>query len=120
MANIRHPLLIALAVLVPLSASAQVNPFRGSKGTPLKSDDLAALKEATVKLLDQSHVNAGDTQSWNNPRSGAEGTVTAGHTVKRKGLACREVANDVTMPGANPQRSAKLVWCKTKDGWKLG
>ena len=67
MANIRYPLLIVSAVLLPLSTSAQVNPFRGSKGTPLNSDDLAALKDATVKLLDQPHVNAGDAQSWSNP-----------------------------------------------------
>jgi thiamine-monophosphate kinase len=111
-------LLLALSVLLPLPASAQINPFRGSRSTPLNADDLTALTDASNRLLDRPHLVAGGTEDWNNPQSGITGTVTAGNPVHRKGLACRALSYRITAPA--PQRNAKLTWCKTKDGWKIG
>lgn len=113
-------LLLLLAILLPISASAQINPFRGSRGSPLNSQDLAALNEATTRLLDRPQLTAGASESWNNQQTGIRGTVTAGSSVKRKGLACRVANYTITGPGTARDRKASLTWCKTKDGWKIG
>jgi hypothetical protein len=111
-------LLIAIGMAHP--SVAQINPFRGSRGTPLRAADLAALGDATNRLLDRPELAVGDSETWSNPDSGVTGTATAGSTTQRKGLACRIVNYQATVPGSNPQRSASLTWCKTKDGWKIG
>jgi surface antigen len=111
-------LLIVVCLLQP--ALAQINPFRSSRGTPLSKADIAALTEATNRLLDRPDLVAGGIETWSNPDSGGNGTVTAGNAVQRKGLACRIVRYESTIPGPTPQRSTTLTWCKTKDGWKIG
>jgi surface antigen len=110
-------LLLALSVLVPPPASAQINPFRGSRATPLNADDLTALTDASNRLLDRPKLAAGGTEDWSNPQSGTNGTVTAGKPSHYKGLACRTLSYRLTAP--SPQRNATLRWCKTKDGWKI-
>jgi hypothetical protein len=123
---IRHRLLALLLIAACLSgpALAQINPFRGSRGTPLNADDLAALTNATNLLLDRPQLTAGDVESWSNPQSGASGTVTAGDTAQRRhqgtNLACRIVRYQITVPGTRPERGATLTWCKTTDGWRIG
>ena len=119
MAHVRF-LLLLLAMALPVPAVAQINPFRGSHGTPLNGDDLSALGDATTRLLDRPQLAVGASESWSNPKSGIEGSVTAGNQVKRKGMTCRVTAYVITGPAAEPQRKKTLTWCKTKDGWKLG
>jgi surface antigen len=117
-----HRILPLLLIVACLSepALAQINPFRGSRGTPLNADDIAALTNATNSLLDRPQLAAGDIETWSNPQSGARGTVTAGNTVQRKGMACRIVRYQTTVTGRNTERSTTLTWCNTKDGWKIG
>jgi surface antigen len=112
------PLLIATLLAQP--ALAQINPFRNSSSTPLNAADISALSDATNRLLDKPHLVSGNTDAWNNPASGASGTVTAGNATHRKGLACRVMRYEVTVPGPRAERAATLTWCKTKDGWKIG
>jgi surface antigen len=112
--------LFLTAVCLSQPVLAQINPFRGSRGTPLDAADLTALTDATNRLLDRPQLASGGTETWSNPQSGASGTVTAGSPVQRKGLACRVVNYKNTVPGPRPERIAKLTWCKTKDGWKIG
>jgi surface antigen len=125
-AMIRHRLLPLLLIAACLSepALAQINPFRGSRGTPLNADDLAALTNATDLLLDRPQLTAGDVETWSNPQSGVSGTVTAGNTAQRRhlgnNLACRVVRYEITVPGTRSERSVTLTWCKTTDGWKIG
>jgi surface antigen len=116
----RFPLLVLIAVCLSQPAFAQINPFRGSRGTPLNAGDIAALTDATNRLLDQPQLSAGANETWSNAQSGGSGTVTAGDATRRKGLACRVMRYQITMPGANPNRSATLTWCKTTNGWKIG
>jgi surface antigen len=113
-------LLCLVAIALPVAASAQINPFRGGRGTPLNAEDLKALQDATKQLLDSQQVSVGSTESWNNTKSGIAGTVTAGSTLQRHGLACRRTSYQLTGPGAEPDRKAALVWCKSKTGWKIG
>jgi surface antigen len=121
-AMIRHRLLALLLLTACLSepALAQINPFRGNRGTPLNADDIAALTDATNRLLDRSQLVTGDTETWSNPQSGASGTVTAGDAVRRKGMACRALRYQTIVPGPRAERSTTLTWCKTPDGWKIG
>lgn len=112
------PLLLA-AICFAQPAWAQINPFRGSSGTPLTSEDITALTDATVRLLDRQSLVVGGTETWSNQQTGASGTVTAGKAVQRKGLACRIVDYRHIVPGPSPQRGGTLTWCKTKDGWKV-
>ena len=112
--------LFVVAACLSQPALAQINPFRGSSGTPLNRDDIAALTDATYRLLDQPQLVAGASETWSNPQSGISGTVTAGSAVKRHGLACRVVHYDRTVPNRTADRSSTLTLCKTKDGWKIG
>jgi len=112
------PLLVLLTASLTLPATAQINPFRGSRGTPLNSDDLNALFHATTRLLDRPQLSVGTTEQWTNSASGVSGTVTAGDAVERRGLSCRLATYVLTGPAAERPRNGTLTWCKTQDGWK--
>ena len=118
----RHCVLAMLLLSACLAgpASAQINPFRGTSSTPLNADDIEALTAATNRLLDHPQLTAGESEGWSNPKSGAGGTATVGNAVRRKGLVCRTVRYQATIPGPHPERTASLVWCKTESGWKIG
>jgi len=118
MVRYRSLVLLLVAFGLPLSASAQINPFRGSKGTPLKSEDLTALNAATNHLLDRPQLAVGDKETWSTAKTGVAGTVTAGDPVQKKGLACRMTDYVINGPGSEPDRKVSLTWCKTKSGWK--
>jgi surface antigen len=120
MAQLRMLPLLLIAACLSQPALAQINPFRGSSATPLNADDISALTEATNRLLDRPQLVAGGTETWNNPKSGASGTVTAGNVVQRKGLTCRAVRYRTVAPGPGAERSTSLTWCKTTEGWKIG
>jgi hypothetical protein len=117
----RRRVLLLLLIAAGLSQPvlAQINPFRGSRGTPLDAGDLAALTEATNRLLDRPQLVPGGIETWSNPQSGASGTATAGAAATRKGMACRVVSYQTTVPGPRAERKTTLTWCKTKDGWKI-
>ena len=114
-------LLPVIGLCLSWPAHAQINPFRGSKGTPLNAADIDALTDATNRLLDRPDVAVGSTETWSNPQSGGNGTVTAGSPLQRHGLSCRSVQYTLSFPGDSASRNRTLVWCKTKDaGWKIG
>jgi len=113
------PLLLLIGVCLSQPALAQVNPFRGSKDTPLSASDISAINEATNRLLEKPQLVTGASEPWTNAQSGAKGTAILGKTSQHKGLACRSVQYKATIPGPRPERSATLIWCKTKDGWRM-
>jgi len=117
---IRVMTLLLAALCLTQPAFAQINPFRGSRSTPLNADDIAALTAATNRLLDLPDLVPGNSETWSNPASGASGTITAGKAVRRKGFACRMMDYQATVPGPRAGRRATLTWCKTPDGWRLG
>jgi surface antigen len=84
MVRYRSLVLVLVALGMPLSASAQINPLRGSKGAPLKAEDLTALNAATNHLLDRPQLAFGDKETWSTAKTGVAGTVTAGSTVQKK------------------------------------
>ena len=95
--------LVLIAACLSQPVSAQINPFRGTRATPLNADDITALTDATNRLLDRTGLAAGARETWNNTKSGANGTVTAGNATKRKGLSCRVVRYDVSVPGPHSE-----------------
>src|ERR1700722_2705505 len=103
-------LLPLAGICLSLPAYAQVNPFRGSKAPPLNSADITALTDATNHLLDRPQLAAGGKETWSNPQSGANGTVTAGNPLQRHGLSCRTVQYLLIFPSDNSQRNRSLVW----------
>jgi surface antigen len=111
--------LLLIAASLSQSAQAQINPFRGSRGAPLTADDITALTDATNRLLDRPNLATGGTETWSNPQSGLSGVVTAGNAVQRRGMACRVMNYQTTVPNRRTERSTRLTWCKTKDGWKI-
>jgi surface antigen len=113
-------LLLLIGACLPGAALAQISPFRGTRGAPLNADDIAALTDATNHLLNSQGLKPGAKESWSNPRSGVSGTVTAGNAVRQKGLACRVMQYDYTVPGPRSERNRRLTWCNTHDGWKIG
>jgi surface antigen len=112
--------LLLAAICLAQPALAQINPFRGSRGSALNRDDIAALTDATNRLLDQPNLVVGASETWSNPQSGISGTVTAGDAVKRHGMMCRITQYERTVPNRTANRSTTVTMCKTKDGWKLG
>jgi len=97
--------------------SAQINPFRGSKGTPLKAEDLTALSAATNRLLDRPQLAAGD-KSHGAPEDGGGCTVTAVQSGAEKRVGLPHGGLRDNGPGSEPDRQVSLTWCKTKGGWK--
>ena len=120
MSKLRLLVYLMAAIGLSMPVYAQINPFRGSSGTPLTSADLTALTDATNRLLNRPDLAVGDSETWSNAQSGASGAVTAGAAVQRKGMACRVVSYKNKVPGPRPERGATLTWCKTGDGWKVG
>ncbi len=115
------PLALLAAGLVQ-PAHAQINPFGGYASQPLSGDDLASLGAATDQLLDREHLVQGGVETWHNEKTGASGTITIGPTATRKGYACRVLLYELAPTQAGPRAlpRARLTWCKTPDGWKLG
>jgi len=100
---------------------AQRRPFQGSRQTRLNKQDLDAMDSATKELLDRTDLADGSLAVWNNPQSGAGGTIVAGKGLNRNGMACRQLTYFTTVPtGPRATRTTELTWCRTKEGWKIG
>jgi surface antigen len=112
-------LLLVVCMAQPTSAQL-INPFRGNSRTPLNTDDITALTDATARLFDQPNLASGQSETWSNPKSGASGTVTAGNPLKRHGLVCRVMTYDTLVPGPRPERRTTLTICKTPQGLRIG
>jgi hypothetical protein len=53
-------------------------------------------------------------------RGGMQNRVWQAPLPQAMRLACRTVDYLITDPAEEPQRKARLTWCTTKDGWKIG
>jgi surface antigen len=119
-------IVLALAAGFPGPVQAQINPFRTNRAAPrLDRTDLALLDQAAEKLYTQENVADGASESWDNPRTGASGSVTVvssfHRTVRGDSLLCRRLRYDVAVRGRNGTRSVLIDWCRLPDGrWKMG
>jgi surface antigen len=108
------------AALAPGLATAQINPFRGRGAEQMTAQDLNVVADAVRRLLARDPLPDGTVEPWRNEKTGASGSVRAGHSLIRHDLSCRQIHySGQTARGLHP-RSGELDWCRTPDGtWKI-
>ena len=100
------------------AAQAQISPFKG-KGPKLQLSDFSQMDAAATPLFTGESVGPGTARSWTNDKTGASGTVTLLGSTTYRGLVCRQLRYDITVPPA-PAAPYRVDWCQTKDGtWKM-
>ena len=110
-------LLAALACL-PMSARAQVNPFRPFHGPTLPRADLDAGKQAASRLLGADPKPVGATETWTGPTSGNSGVLTIERAYQRQGHVCRAVRSRIIYKQGT-ERSFLLQACRVGGRWRL-
>lgn len=106
-------LLFLLLFTPPLLAVSSLNWLKNSPARHFNDADWGLFTKTLNSALD-----ANKSASWENPKSGASGTITPGASKTRDGMNCRLVtlANK-----ANGQTGkSAFTFCKTRDGsWKI-
>ena len=97
-------IVLALTAGWSLAAQAQINPFRDNwAGPQLETSDFALLMQTAEKLYTQENVADGASESWNNPLTGASGSVTVVNsfhrTIRGDSRLCRKLRYEVAVSG---------------------
>jgi surface antigen len=111
--------LLTLGFGLARPAIAQINPFRNAPANSLNNDDFDAIRQAANTLLNHEFPTVGETQAWQNPRSGSSGTVEIARAFKHASYGCFALDYTATAGGAMAVQRSRLNWCKTKAGWKI-
>jgi surface antigen len=119
----RLSLLVGLLSLLPIASYADLNPF-GPSGLQLTKEDYKEMAAAAQPLLIDDSLPIGTTQSWNNPKSGNQGSIKLLDRFETKyqgnTLPCRKLAYHVQTKGVADAYNITLDRCKVADGsWKL-
>jgi hypothetical protein len=111
--------LVFAALALPVATAQAVNPF-GRSGFELTNGDIAILTETTRPFFDDDTVPIGTAKSWNNPKSGNNGTATLIGRFEQKGMPCRRIQHDIKLKTvADPFRFI-IDRCRIADGtWKM-
>ena len=110
---------LAFAFLLPAAATAQVNPFRGSRGPGLSSEDNQLLFESVARLNAAEPSQVGRSEAWSNPQTNSSGTSTILRVFHSGGMTCHLVRHHVVVAGRQPGHNYRLTWCLTSSGeWK--
>jgi surface antigen len=113
--RIRTLLVAASLAVTAATVSAQNLGFmRDSVMSFMNRDDTAMILRNNLAALE---LPEGHTSTWNNAKSGHSGTATATRSFQENGMACRQVA--MTNHAGGQHGTSDLVYCKTKDGWRL-
>ena len=111
---------VLAATLVPALAIAQVNPFKTRWGAGrLRREDIRLLMESSRRLLASPTLADGQSESWQNPRTGASGSVTAEHTFHREGALCHTFTYAASVRANAVPREGRLDWCKIGETWRI-
>lgn len=113
---------VAFAVCFFLSAAvqAQVNPFRGSGGRGLTSEDNRLLFESVGRLNAAEPAQVGRSEAWSNPQTHSSGTSTVLRVFHSGGMPCHLVRHRILIGGRLPAHDYRLTWCRTPTGeWKI-
>jgi len=104
---------LAVAVLVPVSAQAQVIPG-------LSPEDKQFLIESVIRLNATTPIKIGRSEPWSNPRTNNSGRSTILRVFRLGGTICHLVRHRIFVNG-RPTRNYRLTWCRTPSGeWNLG
>ena len=110
---------LAVCVLLPTVAQAQVIPFRGSRGPNLSAEDSQLLFESVARLNAAEPSQAGRFEAWSNPQTNSSGTSTVLRVFHSGGMVCHLVRHHIVVAGRPPGRDYRLTWCRTSTGeWK--
>ena len=110
---------LAVCVLLPTVAQAQVIPFRGSRGPNLSADDSQLLFESVARLNAAEPSQAGRFEAWSNPQTNSSGTSTVVRVFHSGGMVCHLVRHHIVVAGRPPGHDYRLTWCRTSTGeWK--
>ena len=110
---------LAVCVLLPTVAQAQVIPFRGSRGPNLSADDSQLLFESVARLNAAEPSQVGRSEAWSNPQTNSSGTSTVVRVFHSGGMVCHLVRHHIVVAGRPPGHDYRLTWCRTSTGeWK--
>ena len=111
---------LAVCVLLPTVAQAQVIPFRGSRGPNLSAEDSQLLFESVARLNAAEPSQVGRSEAWSNPQTNSSGTSTILRVFRSGGMACHLVRHHIIVAGRPPGHNYRLTWCRTPSGeWKI-
>ena len=116
----RRPLAaLAVCVLLPALAHAQVMPFRGTFGRGLTPEDNRLLFESVARLNATEPSHAGLSDAWSNPQTHSSGTSTILRVFHSGGMTCHLVRHNIVFADQPPGHDYRLTWCRTPTGeWK--
>jgi hypothetical protein len=108
---------LAVCVLLPAAAQAQVIPFAGNFGQGLAPYDNQMIFESVAQLNAPSKV--GQSDSWSNPETKSSGTSIILRVFHSGGMPCHLVRHQI-VSGRPPPRDYRFTWCCTPTGeWKI-
>ena len=110
---------LAVCVLLPTVAQAQVMPFRGHRGPSLSAEDSQMLFESVARLNAAEPSQVGRSEAWSNPQTNSSGTSTVVRVFHSGGMVCHLVRHHIVVAGRPPGHDYRLTWCRTSTGeWK--
>ncbi len=109
------PLALGLSVSLPTMA-VNWSFLKYSAVSQFTEQDWELLRKTGREALD--NAPDGDTRGWNNPETGAFGTIQPLHSYQDKGLSCRRT--EVFNNARSTSGTSRFDFCKQKDGsWKV-
>lgn len=118
-------LAFVVVLTIAVAAGAQINPFaRSSQNARLDRADLALLNAAADRLLAAKPPVDGASEAWNNPSTGAQGTVTMVRAytgrVNGENYSCRRLQYEVVARGRQTPMTYFVNWCDIlSQGWRI-
>jgi surface antigen len=110
---------LAVCVLLPAAAQAQVIPFAGNFGRGLAPSDNQMLFDSVARLNAAEPSKVGQSDSWSNPETKSSGTSTILRVFRSSGMTCHLVRHHIGT-ARSPSRNYRLTWCRTATGeWKI-
>jgi surface antigen len=110
---------LAVCVLLPVAAQAQVIPFAGNFGQGLAPSDNQMVFDSVARLNATEPSQVGQSDSWSNPETKSSGTSTILQVFRSGGMTCHLVRHHI-VAARPPSRNYRLTWCRTATGeWKI-
>jgi len=112
---------MVLGVSVTGPAHAQFNPFYATNNQPaLTGEDFRLLDESAAKLNTDPKLRTGQVERWNNPASGASGTVTVTRIFSSQGMTCHLLRYGIVARSRSGESKYDLTWCRPPgQDWKI-
>jgi|GEM_PF-991690 len=103
----------AMLVLAASAATAQLGAQFLDSIADLSSADIRIIERTSQQEMDDAEV--GDVRAWENPDSGATGTISVMREFEEQGLTCRDLLHRITTRGRAP-RELRTAQCRQPDG----